>query len=212
MLANTIALVTLAVMFGSEAKRANPPWNYGLWTLATIILLVGLGIEPITDRIPKTGELLTSVFSSPVAWFVLAIGLYLAIRPFWSGKKAAVVTRADKIRVLSRKADHIVQNIRYYRGKTWLYRDRNDSDDIIDAAKAGVSLLILFENQGLAVPRFTTQEATKVCIGLHSYFSDLIPIIRDGHFDIIDELAVNAKKRAEAEEIGFDNQNWYLNR
>lgn len=88
MLGNSIALVTLAVMLASEGKRAAPPWRYGLFTLATVVALIALALKPIANELPGVGLTLNAIFGNPLAWFVLFMGMFFVLRPFWVPKQS----------------------------------------------------------------------------------------------------------------------------
>lgn len=84
MLGNTIALLTLALMLASEGKRTEGIWRPGLYTLAVIVGLIALALEPIARELPAVGTTLSAIFGNPLAWFVLLMGLFFVLRPFWA--------------------------------------------------------------------------------------------------------------------------------
>ena len=183
-------------MLSSEAKRANPPWNYGLWTLATIVLLAAIGLQPINNRAPEIGAFLTSIFSSPVAWFVLFIGLFLALRPFWiKTPDTAKQDEASKIILLGKRGLSIARQITSYRETKRLWR--SDLPSIQPTVMDGVSLLLSFEKEGIAVPQFNAANPYAAAVGLEQYFSVISPLIRDGHIQEMREAAPDLAKAAD---------------
>jgi hypothetical protein len=94
MLGNSIALLTLALMLASEGKRSAPPWQYGLFTVATIVALIAFALRPITDLLPSVGTTLSAIFGNPLAWFILLMGAFFVTRPFWLPKQSATSERA----------------------------------------------------------------------------------------------------------------------
>lgn len=208
MLANQIALATLAAMLGSEASRAKRPWNYVLWMLAILVLIVALGLQLLNVWVPRLGALVTSIFGSPVAWFVLFIGLFLVLRPFWA--KPKVPSQAERLRHLYAEADRIVHRIRNIREVKWLRQETGD--EVIELVRDGQSLLLSFAKSGLPIPQFRTHSAERALIGQHEYFSTLCPLIRDGHVENVEAIAEEIAGRAEQLSISFDLENWLVRR
>jgi len=89
MLGNSIALMTLALMIASEGRRAEGYWRPGLYTLATVVALIALTLQPIADQAPVVGSTLSSIFGNPLSWFFLFMGLFFVLRPFWQPRQSA---------------------------------------------------------------------------------------------------------------------------
>lgn len=206
MLANSIALITLAVMLGSEASRARPPWNYGLWTLTTLVVLVAIGLQPIAGRLPQVGEFLTSIFSAPAAWFVLVIGLFLVLRPFWADKK--VQTRSVSTLELSNRAFNIVQRVRHQRDASWSQRHFG-IEPIGDVIRDGWSYLLLFEAEGFSVPNLVFQnQPERTALAMEVYFSALHPLLRDGHIAVAKQNSPQIGENAITAGRELKNTDW----
>lgn len=182
MLANSIALLTLAVMIAFEARRAEGVARPGLYSLATVVALVAIALKPITAWLPVVGTTLTGIFTSPLAWFVLLMGLYLAIRPFWLGKATAEKAPEHDFRALGARAGTLAYKISSYRHTGYLWRDR--LPDIVPIVLDGQSALISLAKAGFEVPAFQSEDAARVAVGQQSYFNRIHPLIRDGHIEI----------------------------
>ena len=212
MLANTIALLTLAVMLASEGKRTEGGWRTGLYTLATIVALVALALKPIADRLPSVGTALTNIFGSPLAWFVLAMGLYFALRPFWAKQPSAKgATRTQRLKNLQGRGWFLTERIRHHRNLQWFERDR--AENLLDITRDGFSILLDYEKEGLPVPHFNNiVSAEKCCVGMEVYFSSLGPFMRDGHVAQVDAMAQSVAERALATAAAFNPEKWSIDK
>jgi len=91
MLGNSIALMTLALMLGSEGRRTEGPWRAGLYTLAIVIALAAVALQLIVNALPAVGTTLSAIFGNAVSWFILAISLFFVLRPFWQRKPVSEI-------------------------------------------------------------------------------------------------------------------------
>jgi len=210
MLGNSIALIGISALFGVEA------WKAGNWFARAVLVVLTLGfalasifIKQLTDLAPHLGAIATNIFSQPLAWFVLAVALFLVMRPLWARSGGTVKTsRLDRLNELAEKGSNIIANVRYHRNHSWLGRDRTNG--IVDTAQMGASLLISYEKEGLPIPKFNTKSAEKICIGLHSYFSATGPLIRDGHIKELESIAPGIVHHAEQAAMDFNPEDWYI--
>lgn len=208
MMANTIALLTLAFMVAAEARRASGGWRLGLYSLATIVALTAVALGPITSWLPTVGIFLTGVFGSPLAWFVLLMGLFLALRPYWAkAPRTTAEGAAAQARILATKAGLLARRIEEYRATRYLWRDRLPS--LVPIVLDGTSLLISFEKAGFAVPLLETGEAERVAVGLEHYFSRIYPLIRDGHEQDARNCSTNFAESARRAALTFQPSNWW---
>jgi len=87
MLSNSIALIIGASYFGVEAYRTNGRvGRIVLSVLSALFVLTGLFLAPLTGAFPKVGAFITGIFDDPSSWFILLIGLFFVLRPFWQPK------------------------------------------------------------------------------------------------------------------------------
>lgn len=94
---NSIALFAIAAMFGVEAWKAEGRLPRLVLTASAVIFaLAGMFLDPLTDALPKVGTFVSSVFSSPSAWFTLAVALFFVIRPYWTVKSNWSLSPDDK--------------------------------------------------------------------------------------------------------------------
>lgn len=211
MLGNSIALATLAVMLASEAKRARAPWNFLLWTLSAALLIAAIALQPINDSAPEIGVFLTSIFSSPVAWFVLFMGLFLAVRPFWV--KPPDTTADDEAAALKRLGDRalsISQFFQQYRNTKTIWR--SDLPSIQPKVIDSVSLLMSLEKIGFVVPKLTGDNPYANAMALEAYFSVVGRMIRDGHVEEMRNSAQQVANDAEQAAARFTNERFWTAR
>jgi hypothetical protein len=210
MLSNSIALLTLALMLASEARRATGAPRAGLYTLATVIALIALALKPITGWVPAVGTTLTNIFGSPVAWFVLLMGLFFALRPFWTkppGTKGG--GKAARYSNLQSRGWYIAERIRHHRALEWFEWSRGEN--LLDITRDGLSVLIAYEQAGLIVPDFNgIDSAERVCVGMEQYFSALRPFMRDGHVAQVDGMVASVAERARQTAMAFNPQQWHI--
>lgn len=197
-------------MLGSEASRAKSPWNYGLWAAAAIVALIGVGLKSITNALPSAGAFVTTIFGSPLAWFILAVGLFLTIRPIWTKApdKSAEVAEAH-VRGLGERAGAIARFITKYRGTGQLWRD--GLPPLAPIVLDGRSLLMSFEKAGFVIPRFQTSETERIAVGMEHYFSLMYPFIRDGHSQTTMQHSGLIAKQAEESATSFVYDHWWTN-
>ena len=97
MLSNSIALIIGAAYFGVEAYRTNGRMGrIVLGSLSALFILAGVFLAPITAAFPKVGTFIAGTFDDPSSWFILLLGLFFVLRPFWQAK-AVVAPRAGII-------------------------------------------------------------------------------------------------------------------
>ncbi len=122
-------------------------------------------------------------------------------------------TQAQHFYRLWNRADSFISRVRHQRGLDWWERQRrsgfNKEESIIDIANDGMSLLLHYEKHGLPVPKFETNSAEKVVVGLEAYFSDLAALLRDGHVETVLNSAHDAAAHAERVALNFNPQHWY---
>ena len=86
MLANSIALIAVASLFGIEGYKVKDTVPRRVLAAFALLFTVGaLFLGPIVNQAPLIGTFLTSIFGNPLAWFVLMMGLFFVLRPTWHG-------------------------------------------------------------------------------------------------------------------------------
>ena len=127
---------------------------------------------------------------------------------FWPTKKAAKPSRATQLYRLYQRADHFVSRVRHDRRLSWYERDGSENRG--DLARDGISLLLSFQSAGLPTPEMQTQSAEKICVGLETYFSQLMPFMRDGQLGQIDAMVSGAAKHGDSTAEAFDARTWFI--
>lgn len=128
----------------------------------------------------------------------------------WPAKKVRTVSKAERFQALQARGRLVAERIRHERNLRWFERERGL--DLVDIARDGVSLLVDFEKQGLAVPDFANvKSAEKLLVGLELYLSTLGAFMRDGHVEQVEAMAQNVADRALAVSISFNPEDWYVN-
>ena len=175
----------------------------GLFGKETFAWVLGKGLDFVSQG---ADEMTIGAFpwQNALATVMALVGAYLA---FWPTKRPTKVTRQERLRQLSRSADHFVSRVRFSRGLEWSQRPGNES--ALDMARDGQSILIFFKEHGLAVPTFQSQWAENVCVGMEEYFTALIPFMRDGHVSQVEASMHNAVRRAENAASTFIAEKWY---
>lgn len=86
MLSDSIALIIGASYFGVEAYRAEGKTaRLVLAALSVAFVLAGIFLPLLTAAYPKVGAFIAAVFDDPSSWFILFLGLFFVLRPFWQG-------------------------------------------------------------------------------------------------------------------------------
>lgn len=122
---------------------------------------------------------------------------------FWPRKKVAKV---DPYARLAERARGIVQRIRRQRQNPFL--PSIGGEPLTDVCRDGSSLLMLFAQQGIHTPRFNTDEAERVAIGMEAYFSAMFTLLRDRHIDLAIAQSPAISDRAENEAATFNYEDW----
>lgn len=151
---------------------------------------------------------------SSVPWQNLIASLFgvtgLALL-LWPTKKTKPVTRADRLASLHARGWYITERIRHDRAHKWFERRRGE--EILDITRDGISLLLAYESEGLAVPQFgEIMSAEKLCVGMELYYSTLGPFMRDGHVERVEAMAPGVAERAVVEATSFNPEKWYVDR
>ena len=89
MLGESIALIIGASYFGVEAYKVWGERPIARWILSGLclaFLLAGAFLYPISTAVPEIGTFVSGVFDDPSSWFLLLMGLFFVLRPFWQPK------------------------------------------------------------------------------------------------------------------------------
>jgi hypothetical protein len=81
-----ILLLGSAVPVAVEAYKAKPPGFYVLWAITALLVVAGL-VAPMLVSKPVAAALY-EMATNPGTWFVLAVGLFFVMRPFWQTKSS----------------------------------------------------------------------------------------------------------------------------
>lgn len=150
-------------------------------------------------------------WQSSFATVLALVGGYLA---FWPSKKLGGVSKAQRFGSLWASADIYIKRVRFQRGLSWFETGHNgafiQAEDPADIARDGLSLLIKFENEGIAVPKFDINSAEKIAVGCEAYFAELAAFMRDGHVDQVKTLAPHAAERAKTTAMNLNPEHWYI--
>ena len=205
MLSNTIALIAVAALFGIEAWKANGgPARVVLTLLAVMFALSGLLLKPLTDAMPRLGQLVADTFAQPAAWFVLLMGLFFVVRPLWTPKPNVP---SNPYPVLGQSAEAISHNITTYRGARRVFRQSLPA--FMPMLQQGWALLVSFEKNGFAIPQFQTREAERIAVGMEHYFTVIAPMIQAGHIDEAKQMSAALSKASEWRASDFKPEQWW---
>ena len=205
MLGNSIALIAVAALFGLEAWKASGGIARVVLTLlAVVFALSGALLKPLSDAMPRLGQLVADTFSQPAAWFVLLMGLFFVVRPLWANERQP---KGNPYRVLWTRADNIVGRVRQQRNDGWRLRLLG-GEPVTDVTRDGFSTLLMFKQQGFAIPTFNTNSAEKIAIGLEHYFATMMPLLRDGHIEMARTTAPETSNVAESQAARFQLKDW----
>jgi hypothetical protein len=130
------------------------------------------------------------------------IGLALL---FWPVKRTVVNRYAG----LSARGFNVLSRLRQHRETPRILKQYHEplEDIVLD----GMSTLKLFEKQGLAIPDFRFQESERAAVCLEAYFTSACRLLRDAHYDILQNEGQSIAKLALSEGEQFNPQDWYNN-
>lgn len=75
--------ITTAAAVALDARKETGIWRYLFGAVALGLAAVGVTAKPIGDAWPASLALMQELGGSPIPWFVLAAGVYFALRPRW---------------------------------------------------------------------------------------------------------------------------------
>ena len=182
------------------------------------------------DWVGATAGWLWAQMNSPwIAFFVfLSVAAYVAAI-IWTGQERAVnaplqardakptlvdplVAAANARRkeavALAQRGFQIVATIRHHRGLALWRVGQAELDGLVDTVRAGASLLVSIDKFGIETPRFQTDSAERMAIGLLSYLPNICQLLWDGHLDVAQAKAREMADIAQAAAAQFNMNNW----
>lgn len=104
-------------------------------------------------------------------------------------------SREERRRILAARANAIIRRIEPHRHPA---RWTADTDPLDDVVRDGLSLLISFQKERLAVPPLRNlRDERRIAFGLLRYLKDIAPLLRDGHIRQARAMAPDAARDAE---------------
>lgn len=103
-------LFGLAAMSFYEALKLERPRAYIAWAACLLFFASGAALRPISAAWPSGVRWLGDLAANPVTWFVLAMSVYLILRPRWSRPPGQENT-ADRATLASSALESITDSI-----------------------------------------------------------------------------------------------------
>lgn len=207
MLANIVALLSLAVALGGEAGRARQGFaRVALWAATAIIVLFAAALPFIAPIWPDIAKQFDRALSTPVTWWVIGAMLYFSLRRYWIAPPKVAIDPIAEVRAVAEQAQRLVHYVTDYRHTNHLFI--GDLPDIQPTVIRLISVAMTFEKLGFGAPQIAGLETYQQAVAYQIYFERLTPLIRDRHIDeakeasaAVAEAAVTMARRCSVEQF-----------